>query len=397
MKRAAVPLAGLIIVALMLAGAYALGAYAPTGTPRIVAVWGTASRVANAVEVVGLRPSTLRGLRSRGANDVAWAGALRVVVEPASVPAPAVIGRYTAEADRIRFKPRFPFAAGVRYLVEFDARALGGADTVRLTHRFTVPAATPPRSTRVVTVHPAVDRVPSNMLRWYLEFSAPMEPGTAHEHVRLLDETGRPVEGAFLSVGEELWDPARRRLTMLFDPGRVKRGVRANLEMGTPLVGGHRYRLVVDPAWRDAAGAMLASGFDKEFEVESPDRASPDPARWRVAVPRANTREPVRVAFGEALDHALAGRMIGVERRRSRVEGRVTLADGDSVWHFSPTRAWAVGVYTLRIDAALEDLAGNSVARVFDADRQRRVPGAEETARAGTARTVEFRVGGSNR
>src|SRR5687767_12137041 len=102
MKRAAVPLAGLVIVALMLA-AYALGAYVPASTPRIAVVWGATSdrRATDAVEIVGLRPSTLRGLRSRAANDIAWAKALRVVVEQASVSAssPAVIGRYMSQTD----------------------------------------------------------------------------------------------------------------------------------------------------------------------------------------------------------------------------------------------------------------------------------------------------------
>ena len=394
-KRAAVPLAGLVILALMLAGAYAMGAYAPPATPRVVV------RAADGVELVGLPPSVLRTVRSRAANDTEWAKALRVVVEQTSVSdwPPAVIGRYSVHSDRIRFDPRFPFAAGVQYRVEFDGRALDalagvttGTDTSRLTHIFTIPAPTPARTTRVVAVHPAVERLPSNMLRWYVEFSAPMEPGMAHEHVRLLDETGRPVEGAFLRVDEELWDPARRRLTLLFDPGRVKRGVRANVEMGPPLIAGHRYRLVIDAAWPDAAGALLASGFDKEFDVESSDRTSPDPSRWRLTVPRAGTLEPLRAAFGEPLDHALAGRMVAVEGRGSRVAGRVVLEPGDSVWTFVPAAAWAAGVYALQVDAALEDLAGNRVGRVFDADRRSGAPAAEESARAGASRTIEFRV-----
>jgi hypothetical protein len=41
------------------------------------------------------------------------------------------------------------------------------------------------------------------------------------------------------------------------------------------------------------------------------------------------------------------------------------------------------GHYRVRIDATLEDLAGNSIARVFDADRRRGAPGAEDNERAG--------------
>jgi hypothetical protein len=301
--------------------------------------------------------------------------------------------------DRIRFEPRFRFAAGVSYRVEFDAdqlETLAGLGSERagrgVTHRFTVPAATPRRTTRVVAVHPALERVPSNLLRWYVEFSAPMEPGAAHDHVRLLDETGRPVEDAFLRVEEELWDAARRRLTLLFDPGRVKRGVRTNIEMGAPLTTGHRYRLAIDAAWPDATGAMLASGFEKDFDVGSADRAAPDPTRWTLAVPRAGTLDPLRVTFGEALDHALARRMVTIEHRGLNVDGRVELADGDSLWSFFPTTAWAVGTYALRVDTALEDVAGNSVARVFDADRRRGSPSGDVVARTGAARPVEFRM-----
>jgi hypothetical protein len=311
---------------------------------------------------------------------------------------PQVIGRYSVLDDRIRFVPRFPFAPGVDYRVDFDARPLeplgggGASDVPRLTHRFSVPATRAASTTRITALHPSADRVPSNILRWYVEFSSPMEPGAVHEHVRLLDETGRPVENAFLRVDEELWDAERRRLTLLFDPGRVKRGVRANLEMGAPLVAGHRYRLVIDASWRDARGATLASGFDKAFDVGPFDGTAPDPARWQLTVPRAGSREPVRVAFGEALDHALAGRMVTLESGGRKVEGRVHLADADSGLTFVPASPWKPGDYALRVDVALEDLAGNSVARVFDADRSRRAPAVEEGARAATSRTIAFRV-----
>jgi hypothetical protein len=219
-----------------------------------------------------------------------------------------------------------------------------------------------------------------------------MEPGSSHEHVRLLDETGRPVEDAFLRVDDELWDPERRRLTLLFDPGRVKRGVRANLEMGSPLIDGHRYRLVIDPAWQDARGAALASGYDKEFAASAADRESPDPARWTVAAPAAGAREPLRVSFGEPLDHALVARMLTVESGGRAVRGDVIVVSGDSVWAFTPTSPWEAGTYSVRVDAHLEDVAGNSVARVFDADRARGALPAEQKERAAGWRRIVFRV-----
>jgi hypothetical protein len=403
-KRAALPLAGIGIVAMVLVGAYAMEAYVPVGTPRVVATWGTerAGRPVDAIEVLGIRSTVLRRIRANTPGNAEWAPALRVIVDrpSANEPIPHVIGQYSALGDRIRFEPRFPFAPGVEYRVEVDTRRLAAmagldeseAETGELTHRFAVPSPPSPRTTRVVAIHPAADRVPSNMLRWYVEFSAPMEPGSADEHVQLLDETGRPVEDAFLRVDEELWDSERRRLTLLFDPGRVKRGVRANIEMGRPIVEGHRYRLVIDPAWRDANGAALRSGSDKEFEVGPFDADSPNPLRWDVVEPRAGTREPLRVSFREPLDHPLAARMVRVESGRRELDGVGRLELGDSVWTFTPVLAWKAGRYALRVDAALEDLAGNSVARVFDADRRHGAPAAEDATRAGAWRRVQFRV-----
>src|SRR5205085_1618452 len=171
----------------------------------------------------------------------------------------------------------------------------------------------------------------ANLLRWYVELSAPMEPGAALEHVHLLDASGNEVRGAFLAGGEELWDPARRRLTLLLDPGRVKRGIRTNEESGAPLIAGRRYRLVIDADWRDGRGAALVSGFTREFVAVVDDRVSPDVTKWRVTAPRGGSRTPLLVAFGESLDHALASRRIEVARGEERIAGVAELVAGDSV------------------------------------------------------------------
>ena len=44
------------------------------------------------------------------------------------------------------------------------------------------------------------------------------------------------------------------RLTLLLDPGRIKRGVRPLEEIGGALQVGRTYTLVIDDAWPDAKG-----------------------------------------------------------------------------------------------------------------------------------------------
>ena len=232
-------------------------------------------------------------------------------------------------------------------------------------------------ATRVVAVRAGGGDVPSNLLRMYVELSAPMELGSAYEHVHLLDSDGREIRDAFLELREELWSTDHRRLTLLFDPGRVKRGIRANVEMGPPLVAGHRYRLVIDSLWRDARNLPLRGAFTQELRVAGFDSVSPDPARWSISSPRRSTRDSLRVEFGEALDHALAMRMIAVvDARDSRVPGIVTLSEGDRVWTFVPATPWPDDA-RLRVDPALEDLAGNNLVRLFDSDRTHAGPRVE--------------------
>jgi hypothetical protein len=379
-----------------------LGCSAASGddhiAPRVVV---ELANVPQSVEVRGLGRMTAHGLDHLPPNDSTWPRLVAVYVERSgadTASTPAVIGRYVVSGDRVRFEPRFPFAAGVSYRVEVDTSALGrgaqrgAARAAPLTHRFSPPVVTHARTTRITGVYPAAARVPSNLLRWYIETSAPMEPGNALAHIHLMDEAGRDVPGAFLALDQELWDPERRRLTLLFDPGRVKRGVRTNVESGAPLVAGRRYRLVIDDGWTDGTGAQLASRFEHSFEAVEADRRSPDPDRWRLTVPHASTRAPLQVSFGEPLDHALATHMLAVlDPDGERVPGSVALAEGDSTWAFTPTLPWLAGDYSLRAAGALEDLAGNNVVRVFDVDRRVDSLGVDRDV-AGATRTVRVRV-----
>jgi hypothetical protein len=97
-----------------------------------------------------------------------------------------------------------------------------------------------------VQIYPTADRLPANLLRLYLVCDRAMSAGESRTHLVLLDAGGRPIERAFLQLEDELWDPSGRRLTVLFDPGRIKRGLKANLESGPPLVEGRRDRLAVE-------------------------------------------------------------------------------------------------------------------------------------------------------
>jgi hypothetical protein len=235
--------------------------------------------------------------------------------------------------------------------------------------RVTVPRTPTTRTAVVRSIDPGGEWVPANLLRFSVTFSAEMEEGSADGHIHLRDASGDDVPGALFSMTPELWDRERRRLTVLLEPGRVKRGLRPNLLAGAPLVEGSTVTLVVDPELRDSSGTELAEGTHRTYRVGPAVRKRVDPARWDVRWPNPGHDQLV-VRFDRPLDRALVQRCLTlVDERGGLVAGRPTLDLDASVWTFAPDRPGRNR--RLQIDTRLEDLAGNSVRRVFDRDLKR--------------------------
>jgi hypothetical protein len=284
---------------------------------------------------------------------------------------PAMLGEYRIEDGRVVFEPRFPLRPGLAYRVEFDTSRAPGAKlpAARLTKVLKIPAAPAGPPARVVAVYPSRDRLPENQLKFYIQFSAPMSRGEAYGRVHLLRRNGERVEDPFLELGEELWDPDGTRFTLFFDPGRIKRGLKPREEVGPSLEEGHSYTLVVDADWSDAAGRPLEGPYRKAFRVGPPDDSQPDAERWTITPPSAGTREPLVVLLDEPLDWAMLQRVIVVrDPQGNNLAGDVTTDRQETRWSFVPARNWAAGDYNLEVDAALEDLAGNSLERPFEVD-----------------------------
>jgi hypothetical protein len=284
------------------------------------------------------------------------------VVHAGTGDVPALLGTYAVESGSLVFHPAYPLAPGVRYRATFQPP--GGA---RIEKIFDGPARDSTSSARVEHVFPSADVLPGNELKLYVYFSAPMSRGEAGQRIHLLDGNGKPVEGVFLP-GEELWDRNNQRLTVIFDPGRIKRGLVSNRKMGPPIAEGRRYTLAIDREWKDARGVPMVAGFTKSFRGGPEDRTPPDPQRWRLSAPKAGTADPLVVTFPEPMDYALLQRMIQVSDARGSVAGSVSVDRQESVWRFTPREPWKPGGFQLIVDTAIEDLAGNHVGQPFDID-----------------------------
>jgi hypothetical protein len=196
-----------------------------------------------------------------------------------------------------------------------------------------------------------------------------------------LDEHGQEVVDPFLPLDAEFWNGDRTRYTVFFDPGRVKRGILPNQQMGRALEPGRRYTLVVSADWRDAQGLPLKATFRREFRVGPADERPLDSAAWRIEAPAAGSSEPLAVGFPEPLDHGLLLRALGVSRAGSMLEGEIRVEDAERRWTFTPREPWHAGDHVLVVLSFLEDLAGNRIGRAFEVDRFERTDSAAEPER----------------
>jgi hypothetical protein len=321
----------------------------------------------------GLPPDALSRVDASSPEIVA--GLLAVMpseIVDAAHPATAIqpmVGRYQQTDGDVRFAPRFPFRPGTSYAMVIGATLTRQERTVL---RITRPAIATTPTTEVTAVYPSVAVLPRNALRFYLNFSAPMSEGLAGRHVHLEgEEDGQEIIGAFSPMDFELWDPSRRRLTVLLDPARIKQGLSPHQEAGYPLHEGTAVVLVIEHAFRDAADRPLMNDHRQRYTIGPDVRRRVEPADWSVEPPEAGGRGPLTIRFERPLDRALLEDCLLVADSGRRVAGTVDVPVGEGAWCFVPDDPWTVGPKQVLIDPVLEDIAGNSVQRVFDRDLNR--------------------------
>lgn len=283
-----------------------------------------------------------------------WGPVFSVSTADSATP---MFGSYAVENGELTFRPRYPLAPGVTYVASFRT---GGIDVQA---RVDGPSKPTAAQTRIVAIYPSSPVLPSNQLKLYLLFSAAMQGGEEiFSRIHLVDSSGTPAHLPFVS--QELWNRDYTRLTLIFDPGRIKRGVKPNVDMGPVLVEGKHYTLIVDRDMKDGNGNPLSETFRHDFAAGPAERRAIDLKLWRLSEPHAGTVEPLEITFDRPLDYALLGDSLEIPG----VSGKAAIGAGETEWRFQPEQPWQPGEHQLVIRTALEDLAGNRIGRPFDVD-----------------------------
>jgi len=318
------------------------------------------------VRVTGWSSSELNSLRTPDFPAATWNQLLQVSV--AGTTGIDIAARHRVNTDSVDVVPRFALDRGREYVVRINPSVLpaprpGGTIETSVM----LPAATAAPAVSVTAIYPSSSVWPDNILRFYLHFSAPMSGTAAVGHVRLVDDTGQEVRDALLDVDVDLWNTDYTRRTVFFDPGRVKRGIRPNLELGRALVAGRKYAIVVSESWRDGRGQPLVREFRHEFTAGPPIERPVEPGSWTIEPPAVGSREPLVVRFPWALDEGLLQRALGVTAAGGQpIGGTVTVRAEEKEWTFTPAAAWPAAPHSLVVLTVLEDPAGNKIGQAFE-------------------------------
>lgn len=336
------------------------------------------------VEVTGLPKDLLARLKGGNLTAKEWAPLFRVVVgggtEAEVLARLPLAGDYTLTDTGVRFEPQFPLVPGREYVAILEHQPKQPPLLVKLM----LPKPPPGPRVGVTSVYPSANQLPENALRFYIHFSGPVARGNVYKHIKLIRDDGVEVKAPFLELPEELWSNDGDRLTVLFHPGRVKRGLVPREEDGAVLEAGRTYTLSISDKWEDTEGRPLIATLKKTFRVGPADTQPVDPGTWALMAPRAGGDSPLIVKLPKPLDHAMLGRVVWVaDAEGKRVPGQLTVGGGERVLTFAPKQPWKRGEYRLVIDTRLEDVCGNRVGEAFEVDEMKPVEGSKP------AKTVE--------
>ena len=194
-----------------------------------------------------------------------------------------------------------------------------------------------------------------------------MKKGQALKYISLTDAAGNIDSHAFMEFKQELWSPDGKRLTILFDPGRIKRGVSTNMELGPALLEGRQYHVTISGSWKDVYGQELLVETRKDFVVGNAYRQHVKVHEWMIDEPGANSYDALLLQFDRIMDHALLQSMIQVKDRKNKlIAGHWEILKQEQLIQFIPEKKWQKGEYHIVIDSRLEDVAGNSLQNLLD-------------------------------
>ncbi|MEM9001817.1 MAG: hypothetical protein AAGB24_16275 [Bacteroidota bacterium] len=136
--------------------------------------------------------------------------------------------------------------------------------------------------------------------------------------------------------------------------------------MGRAIRPNKRYTLVV-AGLGDVHHQEMAVPFKKRLTVTEADLQMPDTKKWKLSIPKPDSRAALTVAFRQMLDYnSLQQRLVVTDSDNNPLKGTIIIEKQETEWTFRPSMPWKQGTYVLDVNSRLEDPEGNNLNGLFD-------------------------------
>ncbi len=267
-----------------------------------------------------------------------------------------IVGTTDSDSAYTTFTPLVPFDFNTLYTIVCD-------DKVFVSEISQPPAQEP---IQIVAVYPSVKQVPSNILKWYIRFSKPVNPIKIYDRIDFLDNEGNAIDRSILHLDAPLLSPDGTLLTVWVEPGRQKQLLGPNRHLGSVFDSSKEYTLRIDGNLKDADGMPIKASVNHTFTTVEADRKKPTLSQWQIKSLEAGSLSPLEIKVGEQLDFGSLSDAFYVTLNGQQVEGDINFHGETMRIIFTPHEKWIKGSYTINVETTLEDLAGNNLLHLFD-------------------------------
>jgi len=268
----------------------------------------------------------------------------------------AILGEVITNDTILRFIPLVPLGLHQDYTVIYNNH---------ITH-FSLDLPKSYELQTITDIYPSSKKLPSNVLKWYIKFANPINETNVYNHIRILNQDGDTLSRTFLNIENALVNTDGRLLTLWIEPGRQKRGLIPNQQLGSVFQPGKSYKLIVLKTLKDKQGVSMSNDFIHSFQITEDDRKKPDIKLWEIVSPETSTNDLI-MHSNEPLDYgSVLGSIIILDADNKEVFGNWKFTNNEKTLIFKPTDIWSKGKYRIFFNTRIEDLAGNNLKQLFD-------------------------------
>ena len=268
----------------------------------------------------------------------------------------SILGNTTWRDKHTVFTPLVPFDIETPYTMVYQGESFV----------FTIPNTSGSQALALQAIYPNTATVPVNILKWYIQFSKPVNPVKIYDHIQFLDESQTPIDRSILHLGAPLLSDDGTLLTVWVEPGRQKRLLGPNRLLGSVFKENHTYTLHIAKTLKDTEGMPITANVSHRFSTTAADRNMPAIASWKLEKPKPTTTQALVIKVNDQLDFGSLLDAISITHNSRPVSGALQWDAVKETISFTPSIAWNKGEYTIKVNAILEDTAGNNLNHLFD-------------------------------